>query len=199
MRLCQCPSLPIIASLKDEASNGSPHSFAIVNELHQDVAVPGDGFAGRCVRSGPPTLSTLMMTARRWITRRKFRSLNSSKNCDPSRRIPHRRCGRSPARASTVHRIVRGRSRRVDLSSRYTRARCYGVEREGDQRPVGSAGFLRMFKCPFQQFVSDAAALMIRRHEKLPKKPQVAAHPAPCESEDFVGLFRYPQPASIIL
>ena len=56
-----------------------------------------------------------------------------------------------------------------------------------------------MFKCPFQQFVANAAALMIGRHEKLREKPQVAAHPALCESEDFVSLFRYPQPASIIL
>src|SRR4051812_36029077 len=35
-----------------------------------------------------------------------------------------------------------------------------GVEREGDQRPVGSVGFFRMFECPFQQFVTDVAALM---------------------------------------
>src|ERR1700755_2650494 len=56
-----------------------------------------------------------------------------------------------------------------------------------------------MFECPFQQFVTDVAALMCGRHEKLREKPQVAAHPTPCEPEDLISLFRDPQPASIIL
>ena len=39
------------------------------------------------------------------------------------------------------------------------------VEREGDQRPVGSAGVLRVFESPFEQLIADAAALVIGRHE----------------------------------
>jgi hypothetical protein len=59
MRLCQCPSLPIIASLKDEASNGSPHSFAIVNELDQDVARGGD-FSRQILPQFPQSASSLL-------------------------------------------------------------------------------------------------------------------------------------------
>ena len=91
--------------------------------------------------------------------------------------------------------IVDGKARKQAVPN--VKSLRYGVEREGDQRllvaPVSSH-----VQCPLQQFVADAAALMIGRHEELREKPQVAARPAPCEPEDFVGLFRDPQPASII-
>src|SRR5882757_927768 len=47
--------------------------------------------------------------------------------------------------------------------------------------------------------MADAAALLTRRNEQLREKPQLAADPAPGEAEDFIGLFRHPQAAGIIL
>jgi hypothetical protein len=50
-----------------------------------------------------------------------------------------------------------------------------------------------------QQFIADAAALLIGRDEQFRQEPQAAAHPAESEAEDVAALLRDPQAVAIVL